>query len=142
MRLVLLCLLSLAALPAWAGAPAPPPPHSAANLLRLHPAAWQLPASAARAGMRFEPETGAAADDPAAVGSLRAGDRTLRPLAVENVRTLADGSRHLAVNGALRQWTVASIDAQGRLVQDCVHGEAEARRRVEAANAAAKQVRK
>src|ERR1043166_4926124 len=60
MRTVMLCLLLLAALPAWAGAEAPAPP-SASNLLRLHPGPWQLPSHGTRLGMRVDPETGEAA---------------------------------------------------------------------------------
>ena len=59
----------------------------------------------------------------------------MRARAETSIRALPDGSRHAVLNGALRMWTVATIDDQGRLIQDCVHGEAEARRRIEAANA-------
>jgi hypothetical protein len=52
------------------------------------------------------------------------------------VRTLPDGSRHAVLNGAIRSWTVATIDDQGRLIQDCVQSEAAARRIIEAASAA------
>jgi hypothetical protein len=135
MRLVLLCLFLFAALPAWAGAPNSPPA-SAANVLRLHPRPWQFPALLARAGVRFEPETGEAPAEFATVGARQTSDASLRARAEASVRTLPDGSRHVVLNGALRSWTVATIDDQGRLVQDCVHSEADARRQVEAAAAA------
>jgi hypothetical protein len=135
MRLILLCLFLLAALPAWAGTPLSPPA-SAANVLRLHPGPWQFPASVARAGMRFEPETGEPAADLAGAAALRSSEAALRARAEANVRTLPDGSRHAVLNGAMRSWTVATIDHQGRLIQDCVQSEAAARRIVEAAAAA------
>lgn len=140
MRPILLCLFLLAAVPASAGTSATAPP-SAANVLRLHPGPWQLAsAHLLPAGLRFEPETGEAASDLA--GTLKSSAASLRARAEANVRVLADGSRHAVLNGALRSWTVATIDDQGRLVQDCVHTEAEARRRIGAATAAQKQVRK
>jgi hypothetical protein len=134
MRLVLLCLFLLAALPAWASTPVSRPA-SAANLVRLHPGPWQLPPLVTRAGMRFEPETGEAAADLAGAGTFKASDASLRARAEASVRVLPDGSRHAALNGALRMWTVASIDDHGQLIEDCVHSEAEARRQVEAASA-------
>jgi hypothetical protein len=140
MRLACSSLVLLAALAVSAGAQASPPP-SASNLLRLHPAAWQLPAAPGPSAMRFEPETGEKpAQLPLAPGAVDAA--TLRARAAANVRTLGDGSRHAVLNGALRAWTVATIDDQGRLVQDCVHDEAQARQRIEAADAARKQGRK
>ncbi len=140
MRLVLSCLILLAAAPAWAGNPASPPP-SATNLLRLHAGPWRLPAPSAPSALRFEPETGEAAAE-LAPNAPKGAASTLRARAEASVRTLADGSRHAVTGGALRAWTVATIDAQGRLVQDCVHGEAEARQRIELAAAARKAVRK
>jgi hypothetical protein len=131
MRPVLTCLLVLTAVPAWANAQGPPP-SSAAMVVRIHPGPWQLPASLMAAGIRFEPETGEAATDLAAVAS-RSSTAALRARAEANVRVMPDGSRHVALNGAVRMWTVATIDDQGRVVQDCVHNEAEARQRIEAA---------
>lgn len=141
MRLVLLCLFLLAALPTWAGTP-PSPPASAANVLRLHPGPWQPPALVARAGMRFEPETGEASTDVAGASAFAASEASLRARAEANVRTFPDGSRHAVLNGAIRSWTVATIDDQGRLVQDCVHSEAEARQLIEAAAAASQREHK
>jgi hypothetical protein len=92
--------------------------------------------------MRFDPETGEVAGELAGAGSLKVSDDALRARAEAGVRTMPDGSRHAVLNGALRSWTIATIDDQGRVVQDCVHSEAEARQRVEAANAAKQQVRK
>jgi hypothetical protein len=139
MRSALLCLCLLAALPAHAGAPAPAP-SSAANLVRLHPGPWRFPARAPLAAMRFEPERGEAASAVAGASSIMGDEAALRARAEAGVRTLPDGSRHAVLGGAIRAWTVATIDDQGRLVQDCVQGGTEARQRVEAA--ARKQVRK
>ena len=85
--------------------------------------------------MRFDPESGEAA---AAVSTSAAAarDAELRADAESRVRLLPDGSRHAVLNGALRSWTVATIDDQGRLIQDCVHSEAEARQRIQSAAAA------
>ena len=138
MRLALLCLFLLVAETARADAPAHAPA-SAANLLRLHPGPWRFPAPPLRTGLRFDPERGEPAADVTAAAS-RESEAALRARAEAGVRTLADGSRHAVLGGALRLWMVATIDDHGRLVEDCVHGEAEASRRVEAA--ARKQVRK
>jgi hypothetical protein len=136
MRLALLCLFLFAALPARAGAPGVCPA-SAANVVRFHPGPWQLPSSVARSGVRFEPETGEAATDLPGTAAFMSSEAALRASAEANVRTFPDGSRHAVLNGAIRAWTVATIDDQGRLTQDCVHSEAEARRLIEAAAAAA-----
>jgi hypothetical protein len=140
MRRVLLCLLLLAAVPVGARA-LDSPPTSGRNLLRLHPGPWRLSAPSTLAGMRFEPEAGELAEGFAGTAEQRAGV-SLRARAEADVRTASDGSRHAVLGGAMRAWTIATIDDQGRLVQDCVHGEAEARRRIETAAAARKPVRK
>lgn len=138
MRPLLLCLFVVfAAAPARAGLPPTPPP-SAANLVRLHPGPWSFPTAPVIAGIRFEPETGEAAPELTNPGAKQPGNFT-RARAEASVRTLPDGSRHAVLNGAIRSWAVATLDEQGRLTQDCVHSEAEARQRVEAAKA---QVRK
>ena len=140
MRNVLPCLVLIAVLAVPASALASPPP-SAANLVRFHPGPWRLPVQPGLSAMRFDPETG---EKPAALalapGATDAA--TLRARAAANVRTFADGSRHVVLNGALRSWTVATNVDDGRLVQDCVHSEADARQRIETADAARKQVRK
>ena len=138
MRPALLCLCLLLAVSARAQVAAHAPA-SATNLLRVHPGPWRLPARATLAGMRFDPEGGEAATDLGITAS-RDEEAAFRARAASLVRTAADGSRHLLLGGALRSWTVATIDDQGRLVQDCVQGEAEARQRIEAA--ARKRVRK
>lgn len=135
MRLVLIPILALsvAAVPARAaGAPAFPPPASAANVLRLHPAPWRLPLAAyAVSGVRFEPETGEVM--PGAAGSAAMlGGAGARARAEARVVRHADGSRHAVLHGALNRWTVATIDDQGRLVQDCLESAAEAERFVRA----------
>ena len=131
MRPVLTCLLVLAAVPAWAHAQAPPP-SSAAMVVRIHPGPWQLPSSLMASGIRFEPETGEAAIDLVGLPSP-SSTAALRARAEASVRVMPDGSRHAALNGAIRLWTVATIDDQGRVTQNCVHTEAEARQRIEAA---------
>ena len=141
MRLVLLCLFLIAALPAWAGSPASPPA-SASNVVRLHPGPWQCPSTVFRAGMRFEPETGEAPADLAGAGALMTSEASLRARAEAGARLFPDGSRHAVLNGAIRSWTVATIDGRGRLIQDCVHSEAEARRQIEAAAAASPREQK
>ena len=138
MRPCLLCLCLLAVAPVRAASPTPAP-SSAVNLVRLHPGPWRLPAHATLAGMRYEPESGEAPGDDAAT-AFAGGEAALRARAEASVRTLPDGSQHAVLNGALRHWTVATIDDQGRLVQNCVHSETEARHVVEAATR--KQVRK
>jgi hypothetical protein len=142
MRLKLVCLLLLVPAACWAGDPrvtgTPAPPPSASILLRVHPGPWQPPARAdlARLGMTLVPETG----EPSVNANLDAGALTAaqaRARAQGTLRTFADGSRHVLTGGAIRSWTLARIDEDGRLVQDCVHSEAEAVRRVNAAAAAA-----
>ena len=141
MRTVMLCLFLLAALPARAGAEAPAP-RSASNLLRLHPGPWRLPSLTSRLGMRIDPETGAAAVALGA-GASASSEAALRARAEASVRLAPDGSRHIVLNGALREWIVATIDDRGRVHEDCTPGEAAARARVEAGAAAAgKQVHK
>jgi hypothetical protein len=98
----------------------------------------------ARTAMRFDPETGEAT----VVEAPGSGDAALRTpsqaearrLAAANVELRADGSQHAVVGSAFRSWTVATIDEHGRLKQDCVSSEAEAKARVDAA--AKQQVRK
>lgn len=118
LSLVLLALsVAVSDRAASAGAAATPP-HSAVNLVRLHPGPWRFPAAARATGLRSDPEDGSD-------GALRAftlRDPELRARAEAGVRIAPDGSRHAVVGAALRSWTVASIDAEGRLVTDCVHG--------------------
>jgi len=129
MRLAVASLtLLVIACAAQASAPQAARPASSANLLRLRPRAWQMPARVAPAGIRLEPETGAPADDPAA---LATPPTTLRSAPV--VRFAPDGSRHAVIGGVIREYLVATIGKDGKLVQDCVHGEAQAKARVEAA---------
>ena len=150
MRPILSSLLLLASVPLvaiagpvhLAGSP-PVTPHSAANVVRWHPAPWSMPAPG-RTAMRFDPETGEAVVIPSpgsGDASLRTTDQAeARRLAAANVQWRADGSQHVVVGAAFRSWTVATIDEQGRLTQDCVSSQAEAQARVDAA--AKKQVRK
>lgn len=131
----LLCTLALLALPVTAFAEgAPTTPHSAAILLRLHPAPWRPPggAAVATAGMRYEPDASGAAPLVAPATGTYA-----RAQAEAGVRVSADGTRHAVLAGAIRSYTVVRIDESGRLVGDCVDSEAEAVRRVRAAEAAA-----
>jgi hypothetical protein len=89
-----------------------------------------------RAGMRYDPETG----EPAVHEGSRAAAQVLRARAAATVTRRADGSRHARLGNAFRSWTVATINEDGNLTQDCVSSEAEARARVDAA--ARKQVNK
>ena len=140
MRSVFYCCLLLAIVSVAAIAQPASPPSSAASLLRLHPGPWRMPA-VVRAGVRFDPETGeAAAMDPAARATSLRAVADARARAQARIRILPDGSRHSVVTGAFRFWTVATLDEQGRLTEDCVPSLAEARSRVDAA--ARKQVHK
>lgn len=123
-------LLIFASVASAAGSVPGRTPASSANLLRLHPHAWQMPAPAIAPGMRFEPETGALPDDMDP--SVLAG-RVRRDAAAAAVRILPDGSRHAVVGGVIRAYVVATIDDKGRLVQECVHGAQQAEARVAAA---------
>lgn len=133
MRLVLLVALLTAALPAHAAGRSTDPPPSAANLLRLHPGPWRMPGTLA-AGMRFEPETGEAVVETGSARALLEG-ADARARAEAGIVRHADGSRHAVLDGALRRYVVVSVDAQGRLVQDCVPSAAEAERIVREAAA-------
>jgi hypothetical protein len=132
MRTLLASFLLLAA-PVIALAQAGVPQPSAANLVRLHPGPWRLPARS-HAALRFEPETG----EPAVVvgmpgtGALHTDQARARAIAAQNVSRHADGSLHAELGAAFRSWTVVTIEPDGRLEQDCVSSAAEAKARVEA----------
>ena len=139
MRSVFYCslLLAIASVAAIARPMSPP---SAASLLRLHPGPWRMPV-APPAGVRFDPETGEQPVlDAAARATYERAATDARARAEARIRILPDGSRHSVVTGAFRFWTVATLDEQGRLTEDCVPSLAEARARVDAA--ARKQVHK
>jgi len=135
MRTIVTSFLILAAAPLLALAQAGPAPRSAANLVRLHPGPWRMPAAVAM-GVRFDPETGEAT----VVQGTKSGDAVMlaasqaeaRRLAAQNVTRHADGSRHAVLGAAFRSYEVVTIDADGRLTEDCVSSEAQARARVEA----------
>jgi hypothetical protein len=133
MRTLLASFLLLAVAPVVALPQAAATPPSAANLVRLHPGPWQLPARS-HAALRFEPETG----EPAVVAgtpgtsALQTDQARARVLAAQNVSRHADGSLHAELGAAFRSWTVVTIEPDGRLEQDCVSSAAEARARVEA----------
>ena len=133
MRTIVTSFLLLAIAPVIALAQAGETPPSAANVVRLHPGPWRMPATL-QAGLRFEPETG----EPAVVEGAR-GTSELSLATQANATRHADGSRHAVLGSAFRSWTVVTIDGEGRLTQDCVSSEAEAKARVDAA--AKKQVR-
>ena len=78
--------------------------------------------------------------DAAARATYERAATDARARAEARIRILPDGSRHSVVTGAFRFWTVATLDEQGRLSEDCVPSLAEARARVDAA--ARKQVHK
>jgi len=134
MRALLTSFLLLAAAPAVALAQTPSAPPSAANLVRLHPRPWQ-PAVVLRAAMRFEPETGepAVVEGLATASAVATSQATARARAALSVTRRADGSRHAVLGNAYMSWTVATIDGEGRLTQDCVSSEAEAKARIDAA---------
>jgi len=140
MRSVFYCCLLLAIVSVSAIAHPVSPPPSAASLLLLHPGPWRMPV-APPAGVRFDPETGEKPVlDAAARGTYERAATDARARAEARIRILPDGSRHSVVGAAFRFWTVATLDEQGRLTEDCVPSLAQARGRVDAA--ARKQVRK
>lgn len=131
MRLLLVLGLLAASAPLGA-APAP----SETRVASWRPRAWRPPARTAPAavGMRFEPESG-----PAVPGELEAQEAARRQaLADVPVHTRADGSRYAVIGGLVRSYTVVHVGADGRLVQECVHSEEQARARV-AATAGSKE---
>jgi len=142
MRTMRSSLLLLALAPALALAQAVPAPDratappSAANVVRLHPRAWHFDVPT-RAALRFEPEAGEPAALVATPGTnelARTTDQArARALASESVRTAADGSHHAVLGAAFRQWTVVTIEPDGRLAQDCVSSAQQAQAIVEAA---------
>ena len=92
------------------------------------PRAWQPPApSFASTALRSDPEAGESAGLAGEIAAQR------RALADVPVQLRPDGSRFARVGGFARRYTVASIAADGSLVEDCVHSEGEAKRIVEAA---------
>jgi hypothetical protein len=121
MRTIVSSLLILAAAPLIALAQTGPAPRSAANLVRLHPGPWRMPAAVAM-GVRFDPETGEATVVP----GVKSTNAVMLATSQAEARLLAERSvtRH----------------ADGRLTEDCVSSEAQARARVEAG--APKQERK
>jgi len=143
MRTIVTSFLLLAVAPWIALAQTGHAPPSAANLVRLHPGPWRMPAAVA-AGMRFEPETGEASVVEGAPATnavaLARSQAEARALAAANIARHADGTRHAVLGAAFRSYEVVTIEEDGTLKQDCVSSEAEARARVEAA--AQKQVHK
>ena len=143
MRTIVTSLLLFVAVPLIALAQTAQAPPSAANVVRLHPGPWRMPAAVSM-GVRFEPENGEATvveGTPSTNAVMLARSQAqARVLAAQNITRHADGSRHAVVGAAFRSYEVVTIDADGNLTQDCVPTEAEARARVEAG--APKQVRK
>ena len=132
MRLTsLLLLLLLIPVPALAGGNVSPTA-SAQNLLRYRPGPWRPPVATTSAAIRFEPESGDASEN-AALPARAASTASLRRDAAATARTNADGSRHAVLGAAFRSWTVVHLDAEGRLVTECVDNAEAAARRVEAA---------
>jgi hypothetical protein len=135
MRTIVSSLLILAAAPWIALAQTGPAPPSAANLVRLHPGPWRMPAAVAM-GVRFDPETGEATVVPGVKSTNAAMPATsqaeARARAARSVTRHADGSLHAVLGAAFRSYEVVTIGADGRLTEDCVSSEAQARARVEA----------
>ena len=91
-------------------------------LLHLHPLPWRPPASLALAlGMRSDPEFDMAPADRAALLEDAAARRAA--IAALRVQRRADGSASLNLGGLVRAYTVATIGADGRVTQECVHSE-------------------
>lgn len=143
MRTIVTSFLLLVAASGIALAQTEAAPRSAANLVRLHPGPWRMPGALAM-GMRFDPESGEATVVEGVPGTsavmVARSQAEARLLAARSVTRHADGSLHAVLGAAFRSYEVVTIDAQGRLTEDCVSSEAQARARVEAG--APKQERK
>lgn len=140
MRLLLgilgLLVLGAAPAPRTGGDCASPP--SASIVTAWHPRAWTPPQALTRigAGLRFEPETG----DLAPSSDLQALALARRQaLARVQVVTRPDGSRHAVLGGLIRAYTVVHVGADGRLTEECVSSEEQARARVQATASSAKR---
>lgn len=127
--LLLLLLLALPATSLAADRATPPP--SAVNLVRFRPAPWQLPASVMHLGLRFDPETGEAVAPMTHFAGRGATTAALRQAASASIRIRPDGSGHAVLGAAFRSWTVVHVDADGRIVTDCVDSIETATQRVE-----------
>ena len=93
----------------------------------FRPRAWSPPV--ARAVARLAP--GMIEGD--AVAEPGPGRSRAESLAGVVVELRPDGSRRAVLGGAIRAWSIATVDEQGRLRLDCASSEAAAKARVRAA---------
>ncbi len=129
---LLALVLVLGAAPRAGAATSPEPAYNSASILfHLHPRPWRPPLAGIAAGLRMavDPVSGTLVDEvpgPAALAAARAARAAAR--ASTRVEARPDGSTIALLGGAIRAWSVARIDADGRLVEDCVRSEDAARR--------------
>lgn len=128
----------LSSLPSAAAAPDGAPTQKR-PVVPWRPHAWHPPTSATTgaAGIRVEPEDGAA---PTGMDDLAAQIAARRQaLARVPVRVHPDGSRHAVLGDLARAYTVARINADGTLSQECVHTAAQAKALMNAAEQQARE---
>lgn len=114
-------LLLLLVIPASApAAERAQPPASAAALLRWHPGPWRMPAAAALAALRVEPETGEPSPAFADLPARAATTASLRRQAAASIRVRPDGSRQAVLGAAYRSYSVVRIGDDGKLVHSCL----------------------
>ena len=103
------------------------------NVATWRPQVWHPPTAAAQvaAGIRFEPEQGATRPTDSEWATAAAARR--QALANVPVLTRADGSRYAVLGGLVRAYAIARIGPDGRLFEECVHSEEQARQRIAAA---------
>ena len=108
---------------------APAPASDAANAtgprVPFRPRAWSPPQATAHVS------PGMIEGDP---GALPDAFRRTRAQALSGItaETRADGSRHMVLGGAIRAWSVASVDECGEVKLGCVSSQAAAKARVPA----------
>ena len=134
MRLPVPLLILLAApliAPAEASASSASANTPATRTVSFRPRAWQPPVAravhtgAARVGTPGMIEGDVLPETPGGLGLTRA-----EALSRVKIETHADGSRHATLNGAIRMYSVASVDESGKLHLDCASSEADAIARV------------
>jgi hypothetical protein len=91
----------------------------------FRPRAWSPPPATAHASPALME------GDPAAMVSAFGRTRA-QALSGITVEVRPDGSRHMVLGGAIRAWSVASVDECGQVKLDCVGSQATAKARVSA----------
>jgi hypothetical protein len=127
MRLPLLLPFALAALASAPALAADSTPAATGPRVPFKPRAWSPPPAVAAAHTTSAMTEGLPAD-AGAPGPSRA--QALSRVVVE---MKPDGSRHAVLGGAIRAWSVASVDEHGQLRLECVNSEAAAKARAHTA---------